>query len=144
MKWLPILILPALGISSAFAGEFTVTDDRAASEISETSRLYIDGNLAATFRLGPDVSTLTKRIQTPLGRVNHDYALCGEITIVNDDGKREIHQVSSEGILHNPDGRSFEALGAEDFTDFFLRDPRDPTAVEHHPGHTGVCAAPIT
>lgn len=141
------LLLALAGVATpglALAGEFTVTDDRAPSEISEVSRLYIDGNLAAIFKLDENVATLTKRIQTPMGRLNHDYALCGEITIVNAEGKRETHQVSSEGTLHHPDGHALEALGAEDFTDFFLRDPEDPSIAQHRVGRAGICAAPIT
>jgi hypothetical protein len=135
-----LLALPAI----ARAGEFTVIDDRAETEVSEVSRLYIDGNLAATFRLGSGVDRVTSRIQTPMGRVNHDYALCGEITIVNAEGRHETHQVSSEGILHNPDGHVFEALGADNFTDFYLADPADPSAVEHRAGRARACAQPIT
>lgn len=133
-----------LTVSAARAGDFTVTDDRAPSEVSETSRLYIDGNLAATFKLDQNISTLTRHIQTPVGRVNHDYALCGEITVVNADGKQETHQVSSEGILHHPDGHALEALGAEDFTEFFLRDPDDPSIAEHRRGRAQICVAPIS
>lgn len=130
--------------SLARAGSFTVIDQRAPDEISEVSRLYVDGNLAAVFKLGPDMSSLTRRIETPAGRVNHDYALCGEITILTEDGRHETHQVSSEGILRHPDGHHFEALGADNFTDFYLHDLEDDATVEHHAGKARVCAAPIT
>jgi len=143
-KFFLLVAITAATWTSARAGTFTVIDDRAADEVSEVSRLYIDGNLAATFRLGPDVATVTKRVITPDGRVNHDYALCGHITIINAHGRQETHEVSSAGTLHQPDGRVFEALGASDFTDFYLRDMTDPTAEEHHAGRAPVCAAPIT
>lgn len=137
-------MLSLSGIDASRAGTFTVIDDRAADEVSEVSRLYIDGNLAAVFKLGADIPTLTKQVVTPEGRVNHNYALCGHITIINARGEQETHEVSSEGVLHRPDGRVFEALGASDFTDFYLRDMSDPTAVDHRPGRAPVCAAPIT
>ncbi|GAN54959.1 hypothetical protein [Tanticharoenia sakaeratensis] len=127
---------------AAHAGSFTVVDDRAPVEVSEVSRLYIDGNLAATFRLDPNTPTQSRVVQTPMGRVNHDYALCGEITIQTPDGRHETHQVSSEGILNHPDGHTLQAIGAADFTDFYLTDPDDPTIAEHHPGRSGACISP--
>ncbi|GBQ10631.1 hypothetical protein [Swaminathania salitolerans] len=143
----PILLLLALIASIpriASAGSFTVTDDRAPNEVSEVSRLYLDGNLAAIFRLDDKTPSLTRTITTPSGRVNHSYALCGQITIVNAEGRSETHRVSSEGTLFNPDGHHLVALGDDNFTQFFLRDPLDPSVAKRLPGHSGICASPIS
>lgn len=121
------------------AGQFRVVDEKAPQEISEISRLYIDGDLAATFRLDSNTTHKIAVISTPDGRVEHTYALCGEIVIRTPDGVTETHNVSSSGVLHNPDGHIFQALGAENFTDFYLTDPDDPSVAEHQPGKNGVC-----
>jgi hypothetical protein len=72
---------------------------------------------------------------------DHGYALCGDITIRTPDGRTETHEVSSEGVLHNPDGHVFQAMGADRFTDFFLVDPNAPEAAEHRRSHPQICAA---
>ncbi|EHH68517.1 hypothetical protein GMO_12870 [Gluconobacter morbifer G707] len=126
---------------SELPGAFTVTDERAPEEISEISRLYLDGNLVATFRLGLSKSHETQTIRLPAGRLDVDYALCGEITIVH-NGHQETHQVSSEGQLHNPEGHSLDAVGSNNFTDFFLVDYDDSTVATHRHGRAAVCASP--
>lgn len=128
----------------ALAGEFTVTDEKADMEISEVSRIYLDGKLASVFRLDDATRRKTVRISTPQGRVDHTYTLCGEITIRMPDGRVETHEVSSSGLLHNPDGHHFDALGSDGFTDFFLVDPQAPEAAERVPGRGEVCSAPIS
>lgn len=130
--------------ASALAGSFTVTDDRASIEVSEVSRLYIDGALVAVFRLDENTPSITKTIETPAGRINHNYALCGHITILTPEGKTQTHEVSSEGILNAPDGHHLVGLGDENFTDFFLRDPSDPDVAVHRKGRAAICAAPIS
>lgn len=106
MKKIFFLLAALTGVSPglALAESFTVTDDRAPIEVSEISRLYVDGRLAATFRLDDKTPSLTKKIDLPLGRINHSYALCGQITILNAEGRAETHQVSSEGTLTHPKG----------------------------------------
>ncbi|MCQ8240669.1 hypothetical protein [Rhizosaccharibacter radicis] len=137
--------------TSALAASFTVRDGRADEEISETTRLYLDGNLVATFKLGPDSGEESRVVTLPDGPSSgagahrtHDYALCGEITVRNRSGMPEIHEVSSEGRLHDPGGRVLVALGARDFTTFFLADPDDPAAVEVSAGRSAVCQAPVS
>ncbi|MBE7619188.1 hypothetical protein GL297_05995 [Komagataeibacter sp. FXV2] len=130
--------------STTFASTFDVTDGCASDEISEVSRLYIDERLVATFQLDPRHAERTVTIETPVGRLNHSYALCGEITIRLPTGKAETHEVSGEGVLHAPDGHHLVALGAKNFTEFYLDDPDDPDVVEHHPGRSSLCAAPTS
>lgn len=143
------VLLTAIGLlvaplRCATAGEFTVTDEKADMEISEVSRIYLDGKLASVFRLDDTTRYKTVRIPTPQGRLDHTYTLCGEITIRTVDGRTETHEVSSSGILHNPDGHHFDALGSDGFTDFFLVDPQAPEAAERIPGRGEVCSTPIS
>ncbi|MCI1242408.1 MAG: hypothetical protein LKI99_00825 [Acetobacter fabarum] len=138
------LLAVAVPLRPALAGEFTVTDEKADMEISEVSRIYLDGKLVSEFRLDDATRYKTVRIPTPLGRVDHTYTLCGEITIRTADGRAETHEVSSSGLLHNPDGHHFDALGSDGFKDFFLVDPQAPQAAERLPGRGEVCSAPIS
>lgn len=128
----------------ALAGEFTVTDEKSDMEISEVSRIYMDGKLASVFKLDDATRHKTVRIVTPQGRLDHIYTLCGEITIRTTDGRVETHEVSSSGILHNPDGHHFDALGSDGFKDFFLLDQQAPEASERIPGRGEACSAPIS
>lgn len=128
----------------AMAGQFSVVDEKADSEISENARIYLDGRLVATFRLDDTNRSKVIKVTTPVGRIDHSYTLCGEITIRTPEGRVETHEVSSDGLLHNPDGHRLYAMGADGFTDFFLTDPDSPTTAEHTPGHSDVCAAPIS
>ncbi len=136
--------LLGVAVRPAMAGEFTVTDEKADMEISEVSRIYLDGRLASVFQLDDAARYKTVHISTPQGRLDHTYTLCGEITIRTTDGRVETHEVSSSGILHNPDGHHFDALGSDGFTDFFLVDPQAPEAAERIPGRGDVCSTPIS
>ncbi|GBQ04722.1 hypothetical protein [Saccharibacter floricola] len=120
-------------------GSFTVTDGRAHDEISEISHLYINDHLAATFRLDLNHSIEHATIALPVGRENVSYSLCGTITITR-HGHPETHIVSSDGVLHHPDGHHYEAVGTRNFTDFFLvdEDENDPSA-DHKNGHSNRC-----
>ncbi|MCH4023368.1 MAG: hypothetical protein LKH81_13195 [Acetobacter sp.] len=135
-----LLLLPV----ATLAADFTVMNERANEEISEVSRLYLDGKLVATFQLDADNPREIKHIVSPRVGPDYHYALCGEITIRRFDGHSETHQVSSSGVLHNPDGHVFQAWGQADFTDFYLLDPEAPEITEHHPGKGGVCAVPVS
>ncbi|PHI95346.1 hypothetical protein BG621_06125 [Parasaccharibacter apium] len=119
-------------------GSFTVHDGRASDELSEESRLYVNGQLAATFHLDLAHADDSAIIPLPLGRTDLPYSLCGTITIMR-DGHAVTHSVSGEGVLHNPDGHYYEAIGTEEFKDFFLMDEDDPTAAEHRNGPSSRC-----
>ncbi|GBQ59250.1 hypothetical protein [Komagataeibacter swingsii] len=144
VRTLIVTMLCASLATPALAGSFEVEDGYGDGEISETSRLYVDEQLVATFRLDHDHPSQTAHVETAVSRVNHSYALCGEITIRRPGGKVEIHQVSGEGVLHEPDGHHLVALGARNFTEFYLADPDDPDVVERHPGRSSLCAAPTS
>lgn len=139
-----LLFAPALAAHTAFAGTFTITDGKADTEISEVSRVYIDGKLAATFKLDDSTREKTVKISTPVGRIDHSYTLCGEITIRTPEGRVETHEVSNDGTLHHPDNRHLFALGSNNFTEFYLLDPEDPSIAEHYPTHSNVCSMPVS
>lgn len=143
--WLAVVLSPAP--PAAQAASFSVLDRKAAAEVSEITRLYVDGRLVTTIRLNDAVPAAHVPVTVPdhdgaLGR-QHDYALCGEITIHDRQGIAT-HEVSGQGVLADPDGHDFEALSAEDFTVFYLLDSADPAAVIIHPGHSPFCQAPIS
>jgi hypothetical protein len=148
--WPTVLLASSLAFPAATgrAAEFVVLDQKAPEELSETTRLYVDGSLVATVRL--DGNTSEARIPVlvpdaggPSGHT-HDYALCGEIVFRNRAGAREIHQVSGQGILSNPTGHTFLALGARDFTQFYLADPNDPAAAQSRFGRSPFCQTPVS
>lgn len=91
----------ALFPTMAHAGEFSVTDEKADTEISEVSRIYLDGQLVSTIKLNDMNRAKTVRVPTPTGRTEHSYTLCGEITIRTPEGRVETHEVSSDGVLHS-------------------------------------------
>jgi hypothetical protein len=143
------LLLFGLGSATAAqAASFVVLDQKATEEISEVTRLYVDGALVASAHL--DNTTLEARMPVmvadrpgPDGQ-QHDYALCGEIVFRAADGTRAVHQVNGQGVLVDPDGRNFMALGARDFTRFYLADPTDRMAVRPQPGPSPFCQTPIS
>jgi len=128
---------------------FAMQDERAAGEIEETTELYIDGKLITSFRLDdtkPHFSMTVTVPGTPApdGHQVLRYALCGTITIRTSQGVAEIHEVNATGLLHDPDGHRFEALGAANFTLFYLSDPTDPAAAESLQQHSGLCRNTIS
>ena len=138
----------AFPASAGRAADFVVLDQKASEELSETTRLYVDGSLVATVHLDRTVSEARIPVSVPDGSKPagkaHDYALCGEIAFRNRDGNREVHQVSGQGVLTDPAGRTFLALGARDFTQFYLADPTDPSAVQTRYGRSPFCQTPVS
>ena len=130
------------------AATFNVHDNRANREIAEATELYIDGKLVALLRLDGDRRQASVTVTVPGHKEGeheeHSYVLCGTITVRNAQGGAEIHEVNASGMLHDPDGHRFEALGAEDFTMFYLADPGDPGAADNVPQRSGLCRAPIS
>ncbi len=147
----PVLLAAAILAWPGLAGaaSFTVHDGRAAPELGEATELYIDEKLVASFRLDGGRRQVDLTLTVPdrrdgHGHEAHDYALCGAITIRTAQGTIETHEVNATGLLHDPDGHRFEALGAADFTRFYLADPADPAAAESTAGRSGLCRAAIS
>lgn len=144
-----LVVMPMAAPASSRAATFSLRDDRAAREISESTQLYIDGRLEASFHLDEASPRISLSVsidghKDQGGHEEHDYVLCGTITVRNAQGAAEIHEVNSTGRLHDPDGHAFEALGANDFTLFYLTDPVDPAAADSLPQHSGLCRSLIS
>ena len=111
-------------------GHFTITDELAPDEVSENTDVYVDGMILAHIHL--DAKTPADEVagHAPDPAGPHDYALCGDITVRRKTGGTETHEVNASGRLSDIDDRHFQALGAADFTFFYLADPapgREPT-----------------
>ncbi|UYH51781.1 hypothetical protein N5W20_02645 [Candidatus Kirkpatrickella diaphorinae] len=130
--------------SAAQAGAFKLQDPRAPNEISETTRLYIDGRLAAVIHLHDGLDSYEKIIPVKDAPRAHHYALCGEMTVIDETGARVVHHVESEGILLRPDGHVIIAAADDDLGDFFLMDASEPGATRHKKGKAGICSGPIS
>ncbi|WP_291362637.1 hypothetical protein [Acetobacter sp. UBA5411] len=133
-----LVTMAALTGGSAWATQFVVEDGKATQEVSETSRLYIDGELMATMVLDEKTPQRRAVINVP-DKPSYTYALCGEIVVRNAEGKAETHLVTSQGTLYDPSGHVFQAMGAQNFTDFYLIDPSSPATAQHEPGRKGAC-----
>jgi hypothetical protein len=138
-------IVPA---QSCLAADFVVLDQKAAEELGEITRLYIDGRLIATIRLDAATTEVRVPVSAPDAKGApvplHDYTLCGEIAFRNREGAREVHLVSGQGVLPDPAGRQFLAVGARDFTQFYLVDPTDPAAVRMQSSDPAFCQTPVS
>ena len=53
---------------------------------------------------------------------SHTYALCGRVTIRHDNGETITREVDGAGRLSDVTDRDYEAVAANDFTAFYLRD----------------------
>ncbi len=114
---------------------FRIHDHRDPAEIEETTYVYIDGHEVAAFHLGPDRDDDVAAVT-----VDHDgehtYALCGRITIHAPDGSIVVREVNGAGTITDVAARDFDAIAANDFTVFFLRDiteGRPPAPVTAEP-----------
>ena len=142
------LLLSALAATSR-AASFTVHDARSEREVSEATELFVEGRLVATFDLDARRDEGTAVIQVPdrggsEPRGQYRYDLCGTITVRADQGAPEVHEVNATGLLRDPGGHGYEALGAADFTLFYLSDPADPTAARSLGQRSGLCHAPVS
>lgn len=111
------------------------------SEISEDTVLFVDGHQVARFRLDAQHHEGSAEIDVPDTKL-HMYALCGRITLLRPDGGTEQRVVDGGGILHDPDGHTFQALAAGDFHIFYLAqasDPQPPADARH----VGACDLPV-
>ncbi len=131
--------------ATADAASFTVTDELAPQEVSENTEIYLDGKLIGQIHLDRDLRSRRIAASVADGMGQHAYALCGDITVRRDDGRVETHEVNSQGVISDVDGRDFEALGASDFTFFYLADQapdRIPTRASR--SRSGLCHPPLS
>ena len=117
---------------------FRVEDRRDPHEVAEATVLYVNRRAVGRFRLDAVAPDGALTVTVPAAE-HYEYALCGTITIRTEAGE-EVHRVNSAGQLDVVDGHVFEALGASDFTLFYLADRGGgvmPTAVRR--ADPGLC-----
>ena len=116
---------------------FQVVDRRAAREVAEVTVLYVNRQQVGRFRLDGAAPDGALTVTVPAAS-SYEYELCGTITIRTEGGE-EVRRVNSAGTLDAVDGHVFEALGASDFTLFYLADRGGamPSAVRR--GDPGLC-----
>lgn len=139
--------ISALGTSySAFSQpiQFRIYNIKHNREISETSRIYINEKLIATFTLDEKHHRILLPIVIDSEQKSYRYDFCGEIKIRNDDDKIETHEINSTGWLHNPKGRIYYALAEDNFTYFYLGDLLDPSAANHTNQRSTLCSIPAS
>ena len=146
-RTLPILLL-ALGMCPGQAKAATVSlrivDEMDPAEIEETTSVFINGELAATFSLDAGHRSLERAVAVPAAQ-RYEYALCGRITVRGADGRPQMHVLDDGAILDAVDGMRFEALAAADFTTFYLSEMRDGFSAPPRDLHrTHVCAVPTS
>lgn len=146
--WLAMAMLTAPGASRAAppapAGghapvRFQIRDQLDEREVDEFTTIYVNGTVVGAFHLDGKSPDIVLDVTVP-GAEHYEVALCGSITIHGRDGEPETHRVNSVGEVDDVEGRVFEALGAADFTEFYLVDrtlARQPTQPRR--GEGGVC-----
>ena len=118
---------------------FRIQDQLDERELDEFTTIYVNSTVVGAFHLDLGTPEITLDVAVPPAE-HYEVALCGSITFRGSDGEPETHRVNSIGEVDDVEGRIFEALGAADFTEFYLVDrtrARQPTSPRR--GEGGVC-----
>ncbi len=118
---------------------FQIQDQLDERELAEFTTIYVNSTVVGAFHLDLKTPQIILDVAVPPAE-HYEVALCGSITFRGHDGEPETHRVNSIGEVDDVEGRIFEALGAADFTEFYLVDRtrlRQPTAPRR--GEGGVC-----
>ena len=115
---LTLAALPTAGASAASVA-FHITDETDPAEVTETTTIYINGQLVAHFELSAEHPFGDVAVSVPRSD-RYDYALCGRITVRMPDGHTETHVLDDGASLGDPSGKRLEALASDGFTTFFL------------------------
>ncbi len=138
---LMVLALKGPPVRAAAPGlvSFQIEDQLDERELEETTTLYVNARAIGTFHLNRRNPEVTLNVTVPRAD-GYEVALCGSITFRNEDGRPEMHRVDSVGQMQDVEGRVFEALGAADFTEFYLVDrTRSRPPIEPERGNGGIC-----
>lgn len=140
---LSVLMLTAAPVRAASPEQlvsFQIEDQLDVRELEETTTLYVNSKAIGTFHLDLGNPEVTLDVTVPRAD-GYEVALCGSITFRNHDGQPEMHRVDSVGQVQDVEGRVFEALGAADFTEFYLVDrTRSRQRIEPQRRGGGICA----
>ena len=118
---------------------FKIQDQLDVRELDEFTTIYVNSTVVGAFHLDAKTPDIVLDVAVPRAE-HYEVALCGSITFRGHDGDPETHRVNSVGEVDDVEGRIFEALGAADFTEFYLVDrtgSRQPTSPRR--GEGGVC-----
>ena len=118
---------------------FRIQDQLDERELDEFTTIYVNSTVVGAFHLDQGTPVIVLDVAVPHAE-HYEVALCGSITFRGQDGEPETHRVNSIGEVDDVEGRIFEALGAADFTEFYLVDrtrSRQPTSPRR--GEGGVC-----
>ena len=133
-------VVPAAATrSDAGLVRFRIQDQLDERELDEFTTIYVNSTVVGAFHLDAKTPDIVLDVAVPRAE-HYEVALCGSITFRGHDGEAETHRVDSVGEVDDVEGRIFEALGAADFTEFYLVDrtgSRPPTAPRR--GEGGVC-----
>ena len=135
----PLLVLPAVAAADPGLVRFRIQDQLDERELDEFTTIYVNSTVVGAFHLDAKTPDIVLDVAVPRAE-HYEVALCGSITFRGQDGEAETHRVDSVGEVDDVEGRIFEALGAADFTEFYLVDrtgSRPPTAPRR--GEGGVC-----
>ena len=137
-------VLPGAARTMAAHGDaglvrFRIQDQLDERELDEFTTIYVNRTVVGAFHLDLKTPQIILDVAVPPAE-HYEVALCGSITFRGRDGEPETHRVNSIGEVDDVEGRIFEALGAADFTEFYLVDrtrSRQPTSPRR--GEGGVC-----
>jgi hypothetical protein len=122
---------------------FRVLDQLGVTEVEESTTIYIDQKLIGSFHL--DSATRAQSVTVTLPRAPaYRYAMCGRVSTRDPDGHVVVHDVNTSGVLHDVDGREFEAV-TDNFERYYMRDRTDdspPADVQTDQGR--VCAPAVS
>ncbi len=137
---------PPGGVARAVAAQgeaglvrFRIQDQLDERELDESTTIYVNRTVVGAFHLDLKTPQIILDVAVPPAE-HYEVALCGSITFLGHDGEPQTHRVNSVGEVDDVEGRLFEALGAADFTEFYLVDrtrSRQPVAPRR--GEGGVC-----
>ncbi|QDH12937.1 hypothetical protein E3E12_00550 [Formicincola oecophyllae] len=128
----------------ATEGHFNVLDMQEPEQLSEDTRLYVAGHLVATFHFHEPYQTKEVRVNISKFEVNVPYTLCGVIKERDGKGHVVVYPISSDGILHHPDGRLYKTYGEKGSPDFRLLDDDDPEAATVIRSPSSACPADLS
>jgi hypothetical protein len=120
------LILPPILATVASPGQaadmvtFRVLDQLGVTEVEESTAIYIDQRLIGSFHLDSQVRELSVIVTVPRAE-SYQYVMCGRVSTRAADGSVVDHEVNTSGVLHDVDGREFEAV-TDNFERYYIRD----------------------
>ena len=148
----PALLLAAALLAATPAGalaaggtvSFHIADETDPAEITETTTVFINGQLVAHFELSAANPSGNVAVSVPAAD-RYEYALCGRITVRAPDGHNETHVLDDGATMGDPSGRHLEALASDGFTTFFLAERSLGAAGAPTDLHkTNVCSIPVS